>query len=195
MRIAELELLAFTYEATEPQPAVGEVILDLPALQWIAGETAAWHDVDLGTTSELSEADLIVSQEPAFPATCEIPMDLEPGATYYWRVDQVDGNGKIYPGDAWHFVAAPNSAYGPIPRDGDKWIETDVVLSWLAGQAATQHEVYFGTDREAVAERAPDTFMDNPVVSVLDPGPLEPGTIYYWAVDELDDNTRYKGAV
>ena len=195
MQIAEVELLAFTYEATEPQPAVGEVVLDLSALQWTPGESAAWHDVYLGTTPNLAEADLIASQKPAFPATCELAVSLDPGTTYYWRVDQIDGDGKIHPGDVWRFTLAPNRAYEPMPRNGDKWIETDIVLSWLAGQTATEHEVYFGTDKEAVTDRVPSTFVGSQAISAYDPGPLLPGTIYYWAVDEWDGNDRHEGSV
>jgi len=195
MQIAEVELLALTHKATEPQPAVGDVVLDPMTLQWTLGETTAWHDVYLGTTAELTEADLILSAEPAYPATCEIAMDLEPGATYYWRVDQIDSHGTVYPGDVWHFMAAPNSAYDPLPRNGDKWIETDAVLGWLPGRTAMGHEVYFGTDKDAVAERDTTTFVGSQAFPVYDPGPLVAGTIYYWAVDELDGSDRYEGPV
>jgi len=193
MQIAEVELLAMTYKATAPEPPEGAVITGPIPLQWTAGETAALHDVYFGRTPELAEAHLIASLQPAFPAICQMPGDLEPGATYYWRVDQIDGDGKVYTGDAWHFVAAPNTAYSPTPRDGDRWIRTDTVLSWLPGRTATAREIFFGTHKQAVIARDASAFQGRQDAQIFDPGPLEPGTTYYWAVDELEDAIRYEG--
>jgi len=125
---------------------------------------------------------------------CQTLTDLEPGATYYWRVDQIDGDGSVHTGDVWRFVATPNTAYSPIPRDGDKWIDPNAVLTWLPGRTATAHDVYFGTDRDAVTVRDPGAFIANLVAPMYRPGPLQPGVTYYWAVDEIGDD-RYDGAV
>jgi hypothetical protein len=195
MQIAEVELLTITYKATAPQPADGVILTSPMPLQWVAGETAALHDVYFGRTPELTEADLIAALQPTFPAMCQMPADLEPGATYYWRVDQIDGSGKIYTGDVWHFVATPNTAYSPTPRDGDKWIRTDAVLSWLPGQTATTHEIFFGTQKQAVIARDASAYRASQLAPIYDPGPLEPGVTYYWAVDELDSSGRYDGAL
>jgi hypothetical protein len=195
MQIAEVELLAMTYQATAPQPAEGTVVMTPVFLRWTAGETAALHNVYLGKTPELTEADQIASLQPAFPAVCQTPADLEPGAIYYWRVDQIDGEGKVYVGDVWHFVATPNTAYAPTPRDGDKWMSTDTVLAWLPGRTATTHEVFFGTHQQAVSARDTTTFQGRQEAPVYAPGPLEPGRTYHWAVDELDESSRYAGSV
>lgn len=195
MQIAEVELLAMTYKATAPEPVEGAVIAGPTPLQWTAGETAALHNVYFGTTPELTEAHLIASLQPAFPAVCQMPADLEAGATCYWRVDQIDGDGKVYTGDVWHFVATPNTAYSPSPRDGDKWIGTDTVLRWLPGRMGTAHEVFFGTHKQAVIARDASVFQGNQVATICYPGSLEPGVTYYWAVDEMNDGNRYEGPV
>jgi len=195
MQIAEVELLEMTYKATAPEPPEDAVIAIPTLLQWTAGETAALHNVYLGTTPGLTEADLIASLQPAFPAVCQMPADLEPGATYYWRVDQIDGEGKVYTGDVWHFVATPNTAYSPSPRDGDKWIAMDAVLMWLPGRMGTTHEVFFGTSKQAVIARDASVFQGNQTATIYNPGPLEPGVTYYWAVDEMNDDSRYEGRV
>ncbi len=44
--------------------------------------------------------------------------------------------GKVYTGDVWSFVATPNIAYSPYPRDGDKWIDVDDVLTGQPGRKA-----------------------------------------------------------
>jgi len=195
MQIAEVELLAFTYKATSPQPPEGAVIMSPMPFQWTSGEMAASHDVYFGTTAELTESHRIASGQPAFPAMCPMPADLEPGATYYWRVDQIDGEGKVYVGDVWHFVATPNTAYSPSPRDGDKWIDIDTVLSWLPGRTATGHELFFGTDRQAVIARDASVFQGSLNAQIYSPGQLEAGVKYYWTVDELDENGRHAGSV
>ncbi|RPJ39694.1 MAG: hypothetical protein EHM35_01715 [Planctomycetaceae bacterium] len=195
MQIAEVELLTITHKATSPEPPEGAVITSPVPLQWTSGETAALHDVYFGKTPELTEANLIASLQPAYPAMCQMPADLEPGATYYWRVDQIDGSGKVCIGDVWHFVAAPNTAYSPSPRDGDKWIRTDAILSWLPGRTATAHEVFVGTHKQAVVARDASVFQASQVAPIYGPGPLEPGATYYWAVDELDGGSRYEGSV
>jgi hypothetical protein len=192
MQIAEVELLAMTHKATAPEPLEGAVVAGPVVLRWTAGETAVLHNVYLGRTPELTEAHRIASLQPAFPAMCQTPADLEPGATFYWRVDQISGEGKVYAGDVWYFVTTPNTAYSPTPRDGDKWMNTNIVLSWLPGRTATAHEVFFGTRKQAVIAREPYSRVARTHLSC--PGPLEP-THLYWAVDELDGGSRYAGPV
>ncbi|HSW02196.1 MAG TPA: PA14 domain-containing protein [Sedimentisphaerales bacterium] len=121
--------------------------------------------------------------------------DLVPGATYYWRVDHIDGEGKVYVGDVWSFVATPNTAYSPSPRDGDKWIDIDTALTWLPGRTATTHEVYLGLDRQAVTNRDASTFEGSLNTQIVHPDRLQAGVTYYWAVDELDEDHRYEGLV
>ncbi len=195
MQIAEVELLSITCKATGPEPPEGAVIASHVPLQWTSGETAVLHDVYFGRTADLTEADRIASLQPAYPALCQMPADLEPGATYYWRVDQIDADGKVYTGDVWCLMATPSTAYSPSPRDGDKWIRTDVILNWLPGRTATAHEIFFGADKSAVIARDAIVFRESSNIPVYAPGPLEPGVTYYWAVDELDGGSRYEGAV
>ncbi len=195
MQIAEVELLAFTYEATAPQPPQGAVVTAPLLLQWTAGDAAAWDDVYLGTTPELTEAHRIATHEPASPAWCQVSANLEPGVTYYWRVDQTDEQNQVHTGTVWHFIGAPNTAYAPSPRDGEKWIAADTILTWTPGQTATAHEVFFSTDRQTVSARAASTFQGRLDAQACYPGPLAAGTTYYWAVDELCGDQRYAGPV
>ena len=95
---------------------------------------------------------------------------LEPGVTYYWRVDEIDATGTVYTGDVWSVLAAPKKAYNPTPRDGDKWLAVSSQLGWSAGVGATSHEVYFGTDQAAVAARAASVSKGSTLAPIYDPG-------------------------
>ena len=53
--------------------------------------------------------------------------------TYYWRIDTVDANGKVYTGDVWSFVATPRTAWMPKPADGTNFVAVDATLEWKPG--------------------------------------------------------------
>ncbi len=195
MQIAEIELLMDVFKATAPNPADGAVTT-LPLFQWTKGDTAVQHRVYLGTSPDLTEADLKVPQAPATPAMYyHVMPPLEPGVTYYWRVDQIDAAGTVYEGDVWKVTAAPKKAYQPIPRDGDKWISVATTLTWTPGAGATKHQVYFGTDQAAVAARDASVSKGDTIAPLYDPKGLQEKTTYYWAVDELAGTIKYDGPV
>jgi hypothetical protein len=82
----------------------------------------------------------------------------------------------------------PASAGNPVPLSGALGVGTDVDLSWAAGAGATSHDVYFGTI-------SPGLFRGNQPGTTFDPGLLELNTIYYWRIDELNENGVTTGAV
>ncbi|MHC4509012.1 MAG: LamG-like jellyroll fold domain-containing protein [Planctomycetota bacterium] len=179
--------------ATDPDPADGGVSGRAPLLQWTKGATAAFHDVYLGTSPDLGPAELM--DRVSYAAYWHIP-GLTPGTTYYWRVDEVEADGTtIYTGDVWSFTAIDVTAHSPSPPSGDKMALPDVVLSWGAGLTAASHDVYFGTDRAAVAAGTGDTFKGNQTVEAYNPVDLENGTTYYWRIDEVeaDGTTKHPG--
>ncbi|MHC4121867.1 MAG: hypothetical protein ACYSWO_30745 [Planctomycetota bacterium] len=45
-------------------------------------------------------------------------MVLDPGATYYWRVDEVEADGTVREGAVWSFATLPLEAHFPSPVDG-----------------------------------------------------------------------------
>ena len=77
-------------------------------LRWIAGRNAISHEVSFGTTNP---PPVKASQRD----TTFVPGPLEPGMTYYWRVDEVTASGKIA-GPVWRFTTAPTHAQ-PAPAD------------------------------------------------------------------------------
>ncbi len=96
------------------------------------------------------------------------------------------------------------SSSSPVPSDTATDVQGDVILSWAPGDYAAAHDVYFGTDANAVS----DATVDNPMgvlvgpgqdANVYDPdGLLEFDQTYYWRVDEVNappDSTVYPGVV
>ncbi|UCE48257.1 MAG: LamG domain-containing protein, partial [Phycisphaerales bacterium] len=82
-------------------------------------------------------------------------------------------------------------AWGPSPSQGST---PDIVgalpLSWSAGDNATEHDVYFGTDRDAVANAdATDTtgiYRGRQAAASFSPDEVEMGGgPYYWRIDEV----------
>ena len=171
--------------AWSPDPADGAVGVVQPLLQWKPSEDGLFHNVYLGTSPDLGEDDLVAPRQ-ALAMYWHLP-GLEPGVTYYWRIDDVALDGTVVTGRVWHFTTATVLASQPQPADGAKWIDhRNVILSWLLGQNAAMHEVYFGTGADDVAAGTGDTFQGRQPQTQFDPGLLEEDTTYYWRVDEID---------
>jgi len=94
-----------------------------------------------------------------------------------------------------------------LPKPGNRAIEVgqDAVLSWMAGDYAVTHDVYFGTVFDDVNNASRDNDPNGVLVSKNQkkttyepPGLLEFGQTYYWRVDEFNDlnpNSPWKGNV
>jgi hypothetical protein len=112
---------------------------------------------------------------------------LEPGVTYYWRIDEVDAEGNKTTGQVWSFTTLPLEAHFPVPDDGAEDISVQPTLSWTAGQGATTHMVYLSTDEAAVA--AGDAAVNvavQPETSYTPAIALDAWSTYYWRVDTID---------
>jgi hypothetical protein len=182
---AEIKKLAFRPKAYAPSPADGATGVMQPLMQWTSGSSAQWHMIYLGTTPDLGQADFKAKQMQMQTMYYHFA-GLQPGVTYYWRIDEMEADNKtVYQGDVWSFTTAPVTAYAPNPRNGDKWIDPNADLSWLAGQNAFTHELYFGTDQAKVAARDAGVFKGSLNVTTFEPGKLAMQTTYYWVVDEV----------
>jgi len=126
---AEIEALAMRPKAYNPEPADGAVGVANPLLSWQPRQAAVKRDVYLGTSADLGLDDL-VADGSAMNMYWHAP-GLEPGTTYYWRVDEIDGDGTVHIGDVWTFTATPNEAFAPTPPDGAPNQDASVTLSWM----------------------------------------------------------------
>ena len=171
-------------KATNPDPPDGALSVVIPLVQWTAGETAVLHDVYFGTDPDLGPDDLMQSHSPL--TMYYHFMGLTPGMTYYWRVDEIEKDGvTIHTGDVWTFTTQAMTAYYPTPADGSNTAVLAPDLTWLPGQEAQKHHVYFSDSEAAVADGAAEAdkgIVDDPNYA---PGVLLPVSTYYWRVDEV----------
>lgn len=73
-------------------------------LSWTGGQNVRTHDVYFGADQALvAAADASVAVSLAQTATTFAPAGLEPGKTYYWRVDENQIAGAVVPGNVWSF--------------------------------------------------------------------------------------------
>ena len=180
---ADIKKLAARPKAYDPQPPSGTTGVLQPLLQWTSGTFAQWHDVYFGTTPELGQADYKGRQMQLMAMYYHFA-GLQPGTTYYWRVDEIEPNNAVHTGDLWSFTSAPTTAFAPMPRNGDKWIDPNGDLSWKPGMGAMKHDLYFGTDRAKVEARDASVSKGLLTAMIYEPGTLAKDTTYYWAVDE-----------
>jgi hypothetical protein len=86
------------------------------------------------------------------------------------------------------------TAYAPYPSDGEENVSPDVELSWVAGEKAQWHDVFFGTNyadvRDANTADQRDVYAGRQPLADTNyaPGLLEYGRTYYWKADEVNDN-------
>jgi len=114
------------------------------------------------------------------------PLALE--KVYYWRVDEFDGFGT-FKGDIWSFTT-PGAVGNPSPAYDATDVGMNAVLSWTPSTSAASHQLYFGTDKEAVRTAGPGSPEDKGSKALgaenYDPGLLDADTTYYWRVDEIN---------
>jgi hypothetical protein len=179
-------------KAYDPNPANGATGVTTPLLQWTKGDTALFHNVYFGTAPELTEANLVAPRQPF--ALYYHALGLQPGTTYYWRVDEIEASGTIQTGNVWSFTSEPLAAYLPQPADGAANLFPGPTLSWLPGKGATKHQVYFSSVQSDVANAAAD--KGKITETKLTTGVLRASTTYYWRVDEIKtDGGIEKGPV
>ncbi len=181
---AEIQKLAFRPKAHKPDPPDGAASVTTPLLRWTAGSSAQFHNVYLGTGPELGPTALVGARLP-FTMYYHVP-GLEPGVTYWWRVDEIEKDGvTTYAGDVWSFTTQALTAYYPTPADGANDASPTPTLAWQAGRAAVKHHVYFSDTLDAVRPRTAGADKGEVTDTTFSPGALAGATTYFWAVDEL----------
>jgi len=169
--------------ATAPEPADGDIAVVTPLFRWKASRNAAFHDVYLGKTLVLGSADLVGARQPF--AMFWYLAGLEPGVTYYWRVDEVEANGTtVHTGIVWSFTTQALTAYRPTPADGATDAAPTTTLTWLPGQTAIKHHLYLSDSREAVSQGTAAADKGELTSAIFTPAVLEAAATYYWRVDE-----------
>jgi Gylcosyl hydrolase family 115 C-terminal domain len=172
--------------AYNPAPADGaESVAVDTTLTWTAGFQTKLHYVYLGDNfDDVNSATVGMPQG----TTTYTPSGLKKAKTYYWRVDEFDGAGT-YKGDVWSFTTE-GAVRGPNPANGAVDVKPTTLLTWTAGAPAASHEVYFGTDADAVknATKISPEYKGSKALGdeSYDPGKLDLETSYYWRIDEVN---------
>ena len=169
-----------------PDPADGAELVGLNVqLGWTAGFGAKLHYVIIG--EDFDEVNDTAQGIPNGTTTYN-PGPLELAKTYYWRVDEFDGAGT-HKGEVWSFTTE-GAVSGPNPANGDAGVSPTQIFSWDAGAVAASHEVYFGTDADAVknATTASPEYKGPKALGEesYDPGVLSLNTAYFWRIDEVN---------
>ncbi|MBL7186197.1 MAG: hypothetical protein ISS70_07705 [Phycisphaerae bacterium] len=181
-----------------PMPADGAGAVDPNVqLSWELGFGAILHYMYFGDDfDEVNNATVGLPQG----APTYFPGTLELEKFYYWRVDAFHGFETVK-GDVWSF-STPGAVGSPKPPTGAVNVKHNQILKWTAGDNAASHEVYFGTDADAVrnATKASPEYKGSKQLGVEghDPGMLEWNTDYYWRVDEINSgnpSSPWKGGV
>ncbi|MHC4205706.1 MAG: PA14 domain-containing protein [Planctomycetota bacterium] len=89
-------------------------------------------------------------------------------------------------------LSPPIRAGTPNPPNKATDVKRVSILKWTAGDHAVSHQVYFGTDKDAVSNadtgspeyKGPSTLGEEK----YDPGLLEWDTTYFWRIDEVNDS-------
>ena len=129
-------------------------------------------------------------------------IDLVAGNTYSLVMEYYENTGGAVAELRWSSPRTPKQlipqaafsppvkASSPTPRSGSVDVKQTIILSWGAGQDAASHELYFGTDEDAVrsATQASPEYKGTKALGSesYTPGKLDWNTTYYWRVDEIN---------
>jgi len=173
--------------AYNPDPADGAESVDPDVeLSWTGGFDAKLHTVYFG-----ENFDDVNNATEGLPQgiTTYTPGPLKLAETYYWRVDEFDAI-ATYKGDVWSFTTE-GAVGNPNPSNGAVDVTRTPILSWSPGVYAASHQVYFGTDKDAVqnADTASPEYKGNKDLGYesYDPGKLQWHSTYYWRIDEVNN--------
>jgi len=168
-----------------PADAAEQVVPDV-RLSWTAGFGSKLHTVYFG-----DNFDDVNNATDGLPqgATNYTPGPLKLAQTYYWRVDEFDAI-ETHKGDVWSFTTQ-GAVGNPDPANGAVDVKQTQIITWLPSVFAASHQLYFGTDKDAVknADTGSPEYKGTRDLGAesYDPGKLELSVTYYWRIDEVND--------
>jgi hypothetical protein len=182
--------------AYSPDPADGaEFVAPDAVLSWTPGFGSRIHTVYFGESFE--DVDGATEGGAITGGATYSPAAMESEKIYYWRVDEFDA-AETHKGDIWAFTT-PGAVGNPQPANGAVDVQKTATLSWTAADNAASHELYFGTDADAVknATTASAEYIGPKVLGSesYDPGGLTLDGSYAWRVDEVYPTGTVKGLV
>jgi len=168
-----------------PADAAEQVDPDV-TLSWTEGFGSKLHTVYFG--DDFDDVNNAAGGLPQGAITYE-PGTLKLAQTYYWRVDEFDII-DTYKGDVWSFTTE-GAVGSPDPANGAVDVKQTQIITFSPSIFAASHELYFGTDKDAVknADTGSPEYQGTKDLGdeSYDPGKLELGVTYYWRVDEVNN--------
>ncbi len=163
---------------------------------WVDGKRLVNAWIDQGTTEYRGTIDLVAGN------TYSLVMEYYEnggGAVAQLRWSSPSTPKQIIPQAALSLLTKANS---PKPSSGTVGVSLMSDLAWRPGSFAASHDVYFGTDADAVANatKASPEYKSSKALGDENyaPGKLAWDTTYYWRVDEVNNtnpNSPWKGNV
>jgi hypothetical protein len=135
-------------QATNPNPPNKAIDVDIDAiLSWTPGFNAIAHDVYLGTdfddvnnATTTNTLDVLVSRRQGSNSYNHGFLEFD--QTYYWRVDEVDSEGKTVTGDIWMFKTIFVPSKGRACFTGDTPVLVDGAAIAISKVSAGQNIRY-----------------------------------------------------
>ena len=142
------------------------------------------------------------------------PIDFVAGQTYSLEMEWFENSGGAVAELHWSSSSTPRQpipsgalqlplkASNPNPANGATDVTDTPTLRWKAGEQAAQHQIFFGTDRDTVANADTTTVgiyrgtqsLEN-TSYVPTEAPLEWEKTYYWKVNEANGVDLWGGSV
>ncbi|MBW7990497.1 MAG: hypothetical protein FVQ84_10835 [Planctomycetes bacterium] len=192
-----------------PDPAVGDNDF---SIRWTGEVEAGYTETytfypktDDGVRLWVGGKQLADSWEtvPIYPIEHSGTINLIAGSTYRIVMEYFESSANAIAELRWESPSTPKQlipqaafslpikAGNPNPGNGAADVKQTPVLTWATGEYALSHELYFGTDEEAV-KNATTASPEHKGTKTLgdesyDPGQLEWASTYYWRIDEVNN--------
>jgi len=197
----------FNWGSGAPDPAVGE---DNFSVRWTGEVEAAFTETytfytnsDDGIRLWVDGQQLVNNWTDHGPTENKGTIDLVAGNTYSVVMEMYENGGGAVAELRWSSPSTPKQlipqaalslpvkASRSKPSNGAVDVKQTQILNWSPGDYAVSHQVYFGTDAEAVknANTGSTEYKGTRDIGSesYDPGKLEWDTTYYWRVDEVNN--------
>jgi hypothetical protein len=189
-----------------PDPAVGD---DNFSARWTGEVEAAFTETytfyatgDDGIRLWIDDKQLVNAWVDQGATEYRGTIDLVAGNTYSLVMEYYENTGDTRAELRWSSASTPKQlipqaalsppikASSPSPSNGATGTKLTLMLRWGAGDYATSHELYFGTDADAVANADKASPEYKGTIALGDesynPGKLAWFTTYYWRIDEVN---------
>jgi hypothetical protein len=133
-----------------PTPANGAVDVKMTTmLSWVASDSAASHDIYVGTSEDAvrnaDKASAEYKTNNALGSESYDPGKLDWYTTYFWRIDEVDSQGNTSKGPLWTFTTADFISVDDFEDYTDNDAENEALWqSWIDGYGVAENGAQAG---------------------------------------------------